>query len=240
MARTKGVKEFEGKKRGRKQKPLTDVIEVSAEPVAVEHTEASNSSKTRKSIFSGIFVKLLLLTLVLGGVGYYVYTHKSAFIAAKVGDQFILRSELNDKLAERYGSQVLEDLVTVTLIKRELANNSVIVSDGDIDERVKEIEKTLTGYTLEQALSAQGMTLNQLKDNLRLQIGLSKLLGDKVSVTSEEVDEFIKQNGTFLTATDDEGKKQEAQKNLKDQKLGEEINKLITDLKAKSKVEKYL
>ncbi len=243
MARTKSTKEAENKKKGRKPKikeEVLDTLTVDSESLPIETVDSSTDQSKSKSIFSGIFVKVLLLALVLGGIGYYVYTHKSDFIAARVDGDLILTSKLNKKMTERYGKQTLDDLITVTLIERELAKNNIKVEDQEISDKVKEIEKTLQGYTLEQALTAQGMTMSQLSENLKLQIGLKKLLTDKVTVSQQEVEDYIKQNGSVLTSEDDEGKKKEAESILKDQKLGDEINKLVTDLKAKAKVEKYL
>jgi len=173
-------------------------------------------------------------------IGWYLYSHKSLFVVARVNNTFVFRSQLNKDLADRYGAQTLDDLVTITLVRTELAKQKIAISDSEINGKITQIEASLSGIKLEDALKAQNMTLPVLKEQIKLQLGLEKAVESKIEITEEEIKTFLVTNSATLTAKDDEGKRQEATNSLRDQKLQQAINDWVTSLQSTAKIEKYL
>ncbi len=179
----------------------------------------------------------LLLVVLLG---FFLIRNKSLLVVAKVGNTFISRGELDKTLVTKYGSQTLEELITITLVKNELAKQNVTVSEAEVAAKVKEIEASLGGASLDDALKSQGSNLQDFREQLNIRLRAEKLLSGTIVVSDDEIKSFITQYGSQLQAKDAEGQKQETEKELKNEKLQQAITDWISNLKTSTKVEKYL
>ena len=74
--------------------------------------------------------------------------------------------------------------------------------------------------------------------SLRLQV--NKILENEVTVSNEEIDKYIKDNGKLMVATGEAERKIEANEKLKEQKISEKIQQWIGDLLSKSKITRFL
>jgi len=177
---------------------------------------------------------------VSGGYNGVLTPVNKLFYVAKVDGVGISKNEWEKTLKSRYGKSVAGELIDVYTVKGALKKAGVTVSDVEINAEIANIEKQLAGQSLEEALKQQGRTLSDFRNDVALQVGMRKLLSDKVVVTDADVDAYIKSAGATLEGTTDEEKRVSAKKALTDQKLGGEINKWFTDLQSKAKVENYL
>lgn len=185
--------------------------------------------------------KKLFMLLFFIGIVSFVWKNKSWFIVATVNGKPISRSQLNHVLANRYGNSTLDGLVDQSLIEAELKKQKVDISEDQIKDKLKEIEKSLPqGTTLDQAMQTQGLTLNEVKTDLKLQLGVQKLLESKIEISDTEITEFMKTNGKFLTSTTEAEQKEEALKSIKSTKLYEAISSWITDLRQKASIKRFL
>lgn len=207
---------------------------VIAEPIAESKFKKPEPAKPRKLLM------VVAVALVLALAGLLAYKNISMILVARVNGHLIFTSELNKKLTEQYGARTLEDLITISLIKDELSKNKISVSSQEVDAKVEEIQKGLPGMSLEEALKGQGMTMNDLREQISLQLGIEKILKDKVQVSEGEVTEFLASNANVLQSTDEASRKVEAAGVLKDQKLQQEISSWVEELRLKAKITKYL
>lgn len=115
---------------------------------------------------------LLLSLLVL-----FWYKTDSWPIAAVVNYRPVWRWELNQAMYGQVGQQVLENLIIEQVINEELAKKRVEVDTAKVDGKVEEI-KTQVGsdVSFEQALAFQGLSLDRLKSQIRMQMGLEQLV----------------------------------------------------------------
>lgn len=176
----------------------------------------------RKTLIGfGVVVVLVLL-----------YFFKGLFVAAVVNGTPISRIALVQELEKQEGSSVLNALVTKELVNQEAKKSGVSVSKEEIDSEIKKIEESIEsqGQTLDQALASQGWTRDDLGDQIRTQIIVEKLLADKVNVTDQEVDEYIKTNLAPTESKDD------VKALLKQQKLMTEYQTWIANLLAQAKI----
>jgi foldase protein PrsA len=202
------------------------------EPVieTVSDTLVSVDNKTSKPYL------LVGLVLILG-LGFLLYKTNNFPVVAMVGMRPITRYEINRELYKQSGKTMVDNLVTEVLINNELKKSKVVVSDSDINEKIESIKKSLgEGQDLNTLLSQRGMTLNDVKKQLRLQMGVEKVLADKVTVSNEEITKFVTENANYMTATSEAGKIEEATTALKQQKTQTEVTTWIQSLKDKTKV----
>ena len=177
---------------------------------------------------------VVLVIIVLVGL---VYTRGWLF-AAKVNGRFVSRLELASRLEQMYGKQVLDNLVVEKLIEQEALEKNLQVTGEEIDKQVEEIAKQVAGEDLDKLLAAQGMTRQQLREQVRLNLLVEKLVEDKVEIGDEEIDKYVEQNKEFL----DEGGdvREQARMQLKQTKMGEEVQNLIQELRDAAAVVKYI
>jgi peptidyl-prolyl cis-trans isomerase C len=100
---------------------------------------------------------------------------------------------------DRIYRQILDDLIRYKLLLQESRARKVAVPESEIDARIASIRGQ---YPNDEAfngmLKQQNLTINQVRADMRDDIGVSNLLGaevePKVKVTPEEVSAFFKQN----------------------------------------------
>lgn len=192
--------------------------------------ETANSNKR--------FMIPIGVLLVLGAL----YLARGVFVAATVNGQPISRLSVVQQLEKQGGKQTLDNLVTRVAIQQEGKKKNITISQKEMDEQLKKIEKNLTGQgmTLDQALQAQGMTKAALTDELKLQLTVQKLVGSNIIVTDKDVDAYIEQNKALLEQSpDQEINRAQIKEQLTQQKQQEKTQKYVEDLRKKAKVAYY-
>lgn len=179
---------------------------------------------------------ILIATLIILGL------FKNQFIVASVNGKQITRLELIKKLEKRDGKTMLDNLIIETLILQEAENRKVNVGNQEVDGEIKKIEKNFSdqGQNLDQLLALQNLSLEELKNQIRIQLILKKLVGD-VKVTNQEIGDYIEKNKDLIPKeTSPEKARGDAKKQLEDQKINEKVQALIKDLQQKAKIEYLL
>ncbi|MEP7162708.1 MAG: SurA N-terminal domain-containing protein [Candidatus Moraniibacteriota bacterium] len=207
------------------EKPIEKTTEVKTKPAAF-HIKVS-----KKAIF------VLIAIVILVGLA---MNFKKYFIAASVNGHPISRLAVIQELEKRSGEQVVNSLITKRLIQDEAAKRKIVESQADVDQEIKKVEDSIgkQGNTLEEALSQQGMTLPDFREQIMIQKLIEKILGDKLAISDDEVTKYIADNK--IPAPKDvkeEDFRNQIKDQLKNQKLNTEANKWVTDAKAKATIE---
>ena len=181
--------------------------------------------------------RLLIVVLVLILILALVYFSRRYLIAVTVNDKFISRLAVLNKLEKQGGKKILETMITQVLIQQEAEKRKIIVNQKDIDGEMKKIEANVSsqGSTLDQALQTQGMTKNDLTEEIKIQLMLQKMAGNDIKISDKEIDDFINANKN-QQGFDKEIPKEQVAAQLKQQKLQQKIQSFVTDLKAKAKI----
>jgi peptidyl-prolyl cis-trans isomerase C len=67
-----------------------------------------------------------------------------------------------------FQQQAEENLITQKLVKAEVTKADIVITDADIAETLTQIEGSIPGgMTLDAALASQGMSLDELKENIK-------------------------------------------------------------------------
>lgn len=194
----------------------------------------SKMSKTTKT-----FIVVLVVFALLLGVAYYF---KGVFIAATVNGNPISRMSVVQELEKKAGKNILDTMITKKLISDEIKKRGIVVKEEDIDSEIKKIEAQVTaqGGTLEAALVGQGMTESDLLEQIRINKELEQVLGDKILVSDDEVNQYLSANKISpTTGVSSDDLKNQTREQLKGQKFNTEATKLIDDLRAKAVINYY-
>lgn len=183
----------------------------------------------------------ILGVLILVALVILVWRNKGIFVAGTINNQPIWRWDLEKRMVARSGNQVFEEMVNESLLKSAAAKKGITVSDAELNQKIKDIEKSLNGQiSLADALSQQGMSMDEFRRQVSLQIMVEKLTADSVKISEDDVAKYLEQNQSMLTATDEAGMRAEARQNLTREKQSTAFQKIFDDLKKSAKIKNYL
>ncbi|KKR88405.1 MAG: Foldase protein PrsA [Candidatus Gottesmanbacteria bacterium GW2011_GWA2_41_12] len=199
-------------------------------------TVSENSAEEKKR---NVKPYILIAVLLLAGV--LLYKNKGLFIAGIVNGKPISAFQLNKALNDKYGKQTLEMMIDKQIILDAAAQKGVRVISKDVDNKEKELEKSLNGkVSLTELLKNQGLTKSDFRDQLLVRLTIEKLFSNQATVSDKEIDDFLTKNKDQLGETTDSAKlRQTAIDNIKQQKIAEEFDKWFADAKQKAKVTEY-
>ncbi len=184
---------------------------------------------------------IIALGVLIVGLVVLLLTNKGLLVAAVVNGKPIFRWDLNKVLISRFGKQTLEGIISETLIADASKQSGVVVSQQDIDSKVGEIMKGLGGNVkLEDLLAYQGMTKADFETQIRMQLTVRKVLGKDITITENDIDNYIATSRALLVATDPGELRKEAQNAIMDAKVGEKLQTWFSDLKEKAKILRFL
>lgn len=201
----------------------------------INATSQISSIKKKLSRKHLIIIAILLIALL-------VWKFKSMLIVATVNGQLISRWQLDQELAKKFGEQVLENIINERLILAATRNKGIFVENKDIDDKIQEIKKKIEGnIDFNQALKAQGLTQEDFRKQIEIQVSIDKLFQQETSISAQEIEDYIAKNKTLLqTATDPAILREDVKNMLKQQKVAELFDKWFSDIRQKADIKKFL
>jgi len=206
------------------------------------NTQEHQQKADKKSIKIKISIKTAIIIVVIIALGVLAYVYKGLFIAATVNGSPISRLAIIQELEKASGKNLLDSLIIKKLVQNEANAKKIIVSNDEINEEIKKIEDQIVaqGTTLDAALAAQGMNMEDLKKQIILQKEVEKLVADKINVTDEEVAQYIKDNAISVPEGQEAMAAAQIKDELRNQKLSTEGNALIATLKSQAKIRYFV
>lgn len=217
--------------------PQHNTAETTVQPSVEPKSNAIRLEFKKKHLLAlsfGVAIALILGTL---------FYSKGFFIAATVNGSPISRLAVIGELEKQGGKQALEAIITERLIEAELKKNTIVVSDADIDAEIEKLEEQVAsqGGTLEEALAAQGMSMEILRTQIKTQKGLEQLLADKVTVTDEELATATESaKGSASAGMTDEELRTAITEQLKQQKFQGEAQKWVAELTTNADIKYFV
>lgn len=197
----------------------------------------SQQDIAKKSIFRP---KMIIFLLIVLGV---LYLLKSYIVAATVNNRPIFRYTIIRELEKQGGQQTLDSLITQELIKQEAQKKNVVISKEMTDKKLNELNDQLKeqGQSLDQILEAQGTTRENIVPQIQVQLMLEELLKDKIKITDEEIDSTYEEQKKLYGDDQDEVTIRAAvEENLRSQKVSENAQALIDELKKNSSIRHFV
>lgn len=85
--------------------------------------------------------------------------------------------------------KALDQLVTYTVLKQETRARNISVSDADLDGNIKQMQSQFPNeQEFRKALATRGMTVEQLRDDARVDMGISKMMDGEVASLTPPTD----------------------------------------------------
>lgn len=193
--------------------------------------------KTNKKIQITIGTVAVLLVLMA------LYMFNNAFIiAATVDGRNISRYALIKELEQQYGKTTIDKMISENIIKNEASKKGIVVTDAQVNQEIKIVENGILaqGSTLDMALLQQGLTMDSLRDRIRTQKMVEKLLADKITISEAEVNAYITTNKISLPKGGETEAKTQIADQLRGEKLNQEAQSWLAGLKSSAKIKYYI
>ena len=204
------------------------------------YTEGYSQKYAKKTIQISRKTAISIAIVII--IGALAYAYKGIFIAATVNGSPIMRLAVIQKLEKTSGKGLLDSLINEKLIQNEARAKNIIVSDDEINDQIKAIESqvAMQGNTLDAALAAEGMSMDDLKKQIMFQKEIEKLLADTINVTDEEVLQYIEDNKIPIPQGQEATIADQIKSEMRNQKISTEAQTLITNLKSKAKIQRFV
>lgn len=233
------------KERGGKDESLRSILisntptpELNVESQVVETLTPTEKSDSKKPYFLYGVIATAVALVLIG----FLFT-RGYLIAATVNGSPISRMALTERLENQDGKQTLEAMVREKVLNDEFSRLGITVEAGAVAEEIKTIEAQVSaqGGTLDQALAQQGMTMEALEDQIEAQLKLEKALGEKVTVSKEEIETYVAENGIQVPEGEPiEAFNEEIAEQLKQQKFQAEAQTWVAEVTEKAIINYYV
>ncbi len=146
----------------------------------------------REKVLWGVIV--VLLAIIIAG---FLLNSDTNVEVARIEQYTIKQQEFLDELSRRHGTQLLQEIIERQAIQYEAQRLAIEVSDREID---KEIEKYRHNFSTEEGdfeallLNKDGITLDQLREDIRYNLLLEKLATVDVRVSDAEMEKYYQEN----------------------------------------------
>ena len=152
---------------------------------------AAAPARTHKRLWQAI-----IFLLIVGAL----WLIKDQVIVATVNGRAITRMRLIRELEQQGGSQVLDSLITQTLVEQQLDEAGIKADEDQVAAQMQEIEDLITaqGQSLDDLLAAQGLTRQDVENDVRLNLRVDQLLADRLVVSDEDVQAYFDNNRELL------------------------------------------
>ena len=208
-------------------------------PSVTPEQEKAPAAPSRKK---KIILKIAIILLAVGAIGGLVYYFKGLFVAATVNGFPIMRVSVIRELERASGKEALDAILSKKLVEDEAKNKGITVTAEEIDSQIKNIEDQLKAQnqTMDDFLKNQRLTKESLREEIVVQKELEKLLGDKVQVTDEEVNQYITDYGITIPEGQETYYREQVKNQIRQQKFSDEAGILIESLKAQAKIKYFV
>lgn len=140
----------------------------------------------------GIIAVIAIAAVLLIGFG-------SSEVVAKVGGEKITKEELYNRLVEYYGESALDSIIAEKIVDMELKKANITVTDEELQQEMNELIESYGGEDyVNMYLAMQGLTLEDLKEDILSYLKVKKLLEPRLTVTEEEVEEYFENNKSLF------------------------------------------
>ncbi|HEY2493502.1 MAG TPA: peptidylprolyl isomerase [Paenibacillus sp.] len=164
--------------------------------------DSDNGNRSTRIWIGVSLVLAIILVVVLIRPPFNGSNQDNSDAVATVNNVNISKDKLYDALVVAGGAQTLDSLITEELIEQEAVKAKITVTDADLDKEIATIKKNFpTEEAFTEALGQTGMTIADLKDQMKTQVKIRKILEPKVTVTDADVKQNFEDNkATYDTA----------------------------------------
>lgn len=121
-------------------------------------------------------------------------------VVAEVNGDKISKDELYSLLNEQYGEEILDAIISEKLIEQEAKEQNISVTDAEIEEELQLLYESYGGEeAFNAAMETNGVTKDQINQDLETYIITNKILEPRVKVTEDEMKSYFEENKDTFT-----------------------------------------
>ncbi len=197
-----------------------------------------------KVVLNKWFISFLALCGIIVGVVFIQDSVKSketsvavgsSKVAAYVNGESIQKEQLFNELYKLEGERVLEGLISQKLVEQEAKKSNIQATEEEINQELDKIKSEL-GESYNDALTESQITEQELKDNIALNVVQKKMFADKVTVSEEEISEYLAQLPAEMQAS----QKEIVKEYILNGKIQEEAQKWLAEARSKATIQIYM
>ncbi|TCZ78806.1 hypothetical protein E0485_06940 [Paenibacillus albiflavus] len=147
---------------------------------AVEPVSNGGVMKLVPWIITAVAVVALIAVLFMDPTG-------SKEVVATVNGDKITRQELNEYMTSKAGEQVLSNMINERLIDQEAKKAGITVTDAAVDAEVAKMTESYSQDQLDYNLAQAGMTMSDLKTQLRTELKIRGILEPTITITDDDM-----------------------------------------------------
>jgi hypothetical protein len=248
MAKKKTTAKKSSKKPVKKGKKVS-----SKKQISIQKLDFKQISKNIKSFNWEPVLKTVGLTLIiLGsfiGVDLLIQYLNNDYSVAVVNGERVSKREYYKLLDQAYGESISETLIEYSLIRQEAKAEGIELSQEEVDEELQNTIDYVGGEeSFEQLLATNGITRDDVIDQIELSLLTTKILTPTLEYTEDEVKEFFDEYSEliFPEETDalEEGElldydeyHEETEEVFINQQVEDMKSTWLTELKAEAKIQ---
>lgn len=181
------------KKTTPKKKTVTTKKVVTSKITKGDILKKINSNPVVRMILKivAIVVAIFLVVILADYAVQYVRNEKSV---AVINGKRISNAEWHKVLETASGRVVAQSLINDSIVMMEAKKANVEVTKEEIDKRVEKIKEDIGGQeAFDAAMKSSNYNLDYLKDQIRLDLYYTKLIGPSIEYTDDDVKTFFDQ-----------------------------------------------
>jgi hypothetical protein len=197
----------------------------------------------KKKAFDPANRRSLILAGVIVVAAVVVYFGKSLLIAATVNGQPVSRVSIIKDLEKQSGKAALDAVVTRMLVMQEAKKKNIDATSKEIDTEIAKIKKQFAdqGQNLDALLATQGLTQEKFKEEVKIQLLVTKILGAQAKVTDKEFNDFMAKNADLIKDEKDQNTaKANLRAQMEQQKLAQKYQEWIANIKKNAKITTFV
>lgn len=137
-------------------------------------------------IFTAVFLGIILI---------FATAFTKTETAASIDEEKITKEELNTKLTEMYGADMLDTLITNKVIEMEASKEKVKVTGNEIDEELTKLQESYGGEeAFASALEQKQVSMDRIRKDIEIYLLAEKMIQPSVDVTEEEMKTYFEEN----------------------------------------------
>lgn len=120
-------------------------------------------------------------------------------VVARINGEVITKEELYDELVKQGGQEALDAIIADRITKNELDKKKITISEEALQSKLqKTIEQYGGAEQFEQMIASYGYNMDDIKEDIKKNLAVTKLLEDKITVTEEEMKSYFDANKAYF------------------------------------------
>jgi foldase protein PrsA len=156
-----------------------------------------------------------------------------------VNGEPISRLSVIHDLEAQSGKAALDAMITRALVLQEANKKNINITTQEIDSEIAKIQKQFQsqGQNLDSLLATQGLSKEKFRDEVKIQLVVTKILGNQAKVTDKEFTDFLAKNQDLIASEKDpEAAKVNLRQQMGQQKLAQKYQEWIANIKKTAKI----